>query len=443
MSATTPRLAWTAACVAAIVAAIVAPLGVALAVDPFPTPRPFWHEFSVAIGFLALTLSVLQFALISRMGGASRRFGADRLLALHRSAGVLTLVFIVGHPWLLTDVAWRAWWPWSASPALRPGAFALWAAVIVVVTSLLRRRLGLSYERWQMVHVAGATALVGGAALHIWRIGGYARTPAMRGTVAAAVAAFLWLLLRRRVVRPWRLAGRPWEITGNREIGGSTRLIALRPIGHAGLRFDAGQFAWLLTGRTPFWSQQHPLSIASAVTPDAGAPIEFAIKALGDWSSRTVPALSPGTRVWVDGPYGAFCPRADQGGRLVLIAGGIGIAPMRSILLTMHARGSTRPVTLIHAASTADRAVCLEELDGLRDGLALEIVRVFEHGAKDEQVESGLVTSELIRRRVPGDPAVHEYFVCGPVPMIDAVSRALRQIGVPARAIHSERFQMV
>jgi predicted ferric reductase len=58
-------------------------------------------------------------------------------------------------------------------------------------------------------------------------------------------------------------------------------------------------------------------------------------------------------------------------------------------------------------------------------------------------VEKGVVTADVLRRHLPREFAEYEYFVCGPVPMINSVERALTEIGVPARSVHTERFQMV
>src|SRR5690606_40162353 len=111
---------------------------------------------------------------------------------------------------------------------------------------------------------------------------------------------------------------------------GRSRLRRLRRVGHGGFLFGPGQSAWLATGRHPVWSAQHPISIASSAEPAPDGALEFGIKALGDWSGEVVPALGPGARVWVDGPFGAFTPEGRPAQGYVLIAGGIGISPMRS-----------------------------------------------------------------------------------------------------------------
>jgi predicted ferric reductase len=357
--------------------------------------------------------------------------------------GVASLLFVAAHPLLLarSGLDWRAWSPFGGP--IQMGALALWATAIIVVTSLVRRRLTLSYETWQIVHLAGAVVIVSGALVHVFEVGGYSSARPMQWMLIAYAGLFGALLVRYRLLRPLLLLRRPWEVVANQDAGGSTRLLRVRPVGHAGVSFDPGQFAWLITGSTPIWAQQHPLSIASSAEPRAGSSLEFAIKALGDWSSRTVPALAPGARVWVDGAFGAFTPDREPALGFVLIAGGIGIAPMRSMLLTMRDRDDARPVLLFYAAADFTRVAFRDEIDQLTRQLNLRVVYGLERPGPDWTGERGFITAETLGRHRPPHVRHYQYYVCGPVPMMDAMERILVQAGVPPGRVHTERFQMV
>ena len=252
-----------------------------------------------------------------------------------------------------------------------------------------------------------------------------------------------YALLRYRVIRPLVLWRRPWEVVENRDVGGSTRLLTVRPVGHSGFDFEAGQFSWLITGSSPLWSPQHPISMASTAERRADAAIEFAIKALGDWSGTVVPRLGAGARLWVDGGFGAFTPEGLPAQGYVLIAGGIGISPMRSILQTLRDREDVRPVVLFYAAHDWSRVSFREELDALARTLNLTVVYVFEQPGGDWQGERGYVTADVLRRHLPAQFRRFVYFVCGPVPMMDALETTLVEIGVPPAAVQTERFDMV
>ncbi len=427
----------------ALYAALVGlPLVLAWLTDPLEPPRPVLVDVGVGVGFVGLTLLLIQFALVSRLRPVSRPFGTDVLMQWHRGMGIASLVFVVAHP-VLAGASWQAWNPLSGPAAMQAGALALWATVVIVITSTARKRVRLSYESWQVIHLVAACVITVAALWHVFAIGLYSGAPAVRWLLVAYAAVFAVLVGRYRLVRPVELARRPWRIAANDDIGGSVRLVAVRPDGHAGFSFEPGQFAWLMTGSTPMFSAQHPLSIASSAVPDDGRTLEFAIKALGDWSAGTVPALEPGRRVWVDGPYGGFTPDPTSPAPLVLIAGGIGIAPARSILRTMKDRRDRRPVRLFYAASDWSRVVFRAELDTLADALALDVCYVFERPGPEWTGERGFITADVLTRHIGAGIAGCEYFVCGPIPMIDSLERILTGLRVPGARIHTERFQMV
>lgn len=422
---------------------ILAPLGVAALAGPTPTSRAFWTEVGVAVGFLAFPLMLAQLALVSRLATVSRPFGSDALMQWHRGMGLAALGFVVLHPLLLSSVPWSAWNPLAGPVVLRTGAVAFWATLLLVVMSVWRRRLRLSYEVWQVTHLALAGVVTTAALWHMFAVGFYSGTSAVRVVLLAYTALFGGLLVGYRLVRPLALRQRPWRIDANTDIGGSVRLLRVRPDGHHGLQFEAGQFGWLVTGSRPIASSQHPLSFASSATSAPDGTVEFAIKNLGDWSGQVVPTLAPGHRVWIDGPSGGFTPEITSPRGLVLIAGGIGIAPMRSVLLTLRDSGHRRPVWLFYAASNWSRVVFREELAALAHQTGVQVCHVFEHPDADWTGEQGRVTADLLSRHLPDDCRGFDYFICGPVAMMDAVETCLTDMGVPARQVHTERFQMV
>ena len=420
------------------------PLAVVGFVSADAGPRSFLAELAAAAGYVAFALYVLEFALVARIRWVCEPFGNDALALFHRQVGFVALGSTLAHVLLLAGpgaVRWSALSPFAGPWPMRFGALALFAALVLVVTSAARRGLALPYEPWRIAHRVLALAIVTGMLLHAFLAAPPERGPLVRAALLAYAALFLAILVHHRLVRPLWLLRRPWTVVENLDAGGSTRLLRLQPAGHAGFVFEAGQFAWLITGRSPFSIQQHPLSIASsAARPGA---LEFAVKALGDWSGTTVPALAPGARVWLDGPHGAFVPERAPASGFVLVAGGIGITPMRSVVLTLRDRDDRRPVLVLHAARNRARAVFQAELDALARSGAIQLVSVYEEGDARPEVERGLVTEALLRRHLPPGFERRAFFVCGPGPMMDAVEHALLRIGVARDRIHSERFDLV
>lgn len=426
-------------------AIVLLPLGMALVVRlSGGAPVPLLHGLAAATGLLAFSLLTMQFGLVARIKSAARPFGSDALALFHRLLGSAALGFIVAHAVFLiaSGLPLESLNPVSANVPMSLGATALWLTVLLIAASLWRRRLRLGYGLWQASHSLLAVLAVLAALGHAL---GVASTQQHRLLVAVLVAyavLFLALLLDYRVLRPLRLHRRPWVLVENRDEGASTRTLVLRPVGHDGLVFEPGQFAWLSTGGSAFGFDQHPLSFSGPAEP-ATAPLEFSIKALGDWSSRRVPLLAPGETVYVDGPYGAFTPDRVPAQSFVLVAGGVGITPMRSILLTLRARGDDRPVLLIHAAHDPGRAIFRCELAALADTMNLALIPVYESPPPDWHGESGVVTAELLRRHLPPRLAQVQFFVCGPPAMIDDVESALLGLGVRPEQVQTERFDLV
>jgi ferredoxin-NADP reductase len=127
----------------------------------------------------------------------------------------------------------------------------------------------------------------------------------------------------------------------------------------------------------------------------------------------------------------------------VFVAGGIGIAPIRSMLLTMRDREDARDAILFYAAHDASRLVFAGELDALAAVLRLRVVYVFEAPPPGWSGERGHITRELLRRHLPAQFRRYHYYVCGPVGMMDAVEASLTSLGVPSAAVETERFHMV
>jgi len=195
------------------------------------------------------------------------------------------------------------------------------------------------------------------------------------------------------------------------------------------LNVESGQFfLWRFVTRNGWW-QAHPYSISAAPNPNW---IRITAKEEGD-HNRGLAHLSPGTRVIAEGPYGAFTPRRKTQPAVLMIAGGIGITPLRALLETFAS--SPCDLILLYRASTPQDLVFQAELETLaqRRGVTVH----FLVGPRGQHPDP-LHPSELLR--VVPDVARREAFVCGPPEMITTVRHALHYAGVPRRHIHAEEF---
>ena len=167
------------------------------------------------------------------------------------------------------------------------------------------------------------------------------------------------------------------------------------------------------------------------------------IRELGDFT-RTAGLIEPGTRAYVDGPYGVFSPDRNEGPGFVLMGGGVGIAPLTGMLRTFADRDERRPCLLFHASRTLDDATFREELEGFGDRLSeFRLVQVVEEPPSSWPGERGRIDEALLLRHLPARYEHMHYFICGPGPMQDAMEDALAAIGVPGDRVHTERLNLV
>jgi ferredoxin-NADP reductase len=305
---------------------------------------------------------------------------------------------------------------------------------------IARRRLG--YEAWHLVHLTAYAAVVL-AIPHELSLGSdfaaSAWTRAYWWTLWLLVAgSVLWWRIALPVLRSARHGLRVHHVE---QEGDGVWSVIMRGRHLNRLPVRAGQFFnWRFVTPGLLFSA-HPWSLSAA--PD-GRSLRITVRGLGDHSSA-VRDLRPGTFVLAEGPYGAFTTRARVRRKVLLVAAGIGVTPVRSLLEELVTQGRAAPgdVTLLYRADDVDRLPLHAELDRLAASGGHRL-----HVLAGPPVPGSLLPAgaggtgsdaERLARLVPA-VADHEVFVCGPVPWMSLVHKAVRRAGVPATHIHDERF---
>lgn len=323
--------------------------------------------------------------------------------------------------------------PWSARFAI----VSIVALIALVVAALWRVRLKIGYEAWHLSHVILAVVAIAAGIAHMVGSGVYLVDPRKRALWIGLTIFWIGLLLYVRTVKPLFMLRRPYRVAEVRRERGDTSTLVMRPDGHPGFRFTPGQFGWLTLWGSPFKITGHPFSFSSSAEAADGR-VEMTIRNLGDFTS-TITKVSEGQRVYLDGPYDAFTI-GNPADMHVLIAGGIGVTPMMSMIRTLADRGDRRPVTLLYGSRDWESITFREELEALQARLNLTVVHVLANPPAGWTGERGFITADLFRRHLPLPYASHEYFICGPNVMMDAIERALGQMRVPLSKYHSERY---
>jgi predicted ferric reductase len=245
-------------------------------------------------------------------------------------------------------------------------------------------------------------------------------------------------LMHVYALKPYFQRRTPYRLAANERAADRMWRLVIEPIHGSAIAFAPGQFVWLNLGHSPFSLTEHPFSISSA--PADRPRLEFTVKESGDFTDR-IGRVPVGTTAYLDGPHGNFTLVGHETPQLVLLAGGVGFAPMMGILRQLRAEAWPRPITLIYGNRVESQILYREELEAMRQSLDINIHLVLSEPPKGWTGKIGELTPDVLRRCLETPDPKAMYLVCGPVPMMDAVERALVGFGIPEGHIVSERFK--
>lgn len=398
----------------------------------------------MVLGFAAASMMAIMFFLTARFKRASLPFGVDIIYYFHKQISLLLLLFILAHPLILIvnePVVVEMLKPNLLNRYMAAGIVSFVFVIFILVSSLWRKKLGIHYDNWRLVHIFLSASAFLLALVHIVGVSHYIATPEKRIVWGAIMGCWFLLLLYIRLVKPVSLLRKPYEVRQVISERGNSYTLVVAPVKHAGIRFLPGQFVWLTMWSSPFSIREHPFSIASSA--EHPEELRFTIKELGDFTRRVKDAPR-GLPIYIDGPYGAFSiDRHATAPGYVFIAGGIGIAPIMSMLRTLADRKDKRSHVLFFAGGNLERLTFYDELMELERRLSLQIVFVLEKPTPDWQGETGFLTGKMFKRHLADNKNELKYFICGPVPMIHLAEKELHRLGVPLHHLHSELFDFV
>lgn len=396
-------------------------------------------------GLLVGTGVLLQLVLVSRLPGLEPSVGCDRLYRWHRRLGFTIGSLFLAHPALVT-VGYarrhqlslsRQFMEFAADWPTRLAIAALIVIALMVASSipLIRRRL--TYETWHVSHLAVYVAL-GLASWHQANGAEIAGQPWWADYWIGLHLAVFGSLVVFRAGRPiFRGVRHRFRIDKIVSESGDVTSVYLTGRRIDRFTFRPGQYAnvvFLSKGR---WSP-HPFSFSAAPN---GQFLRVSIKAAGDFTNR-IRELAPGTLALLEGPLGAFTA-AEPRDKYLMVAGGIGITPIRALIESLAAAG--RDIVLLYSAKTANDLVFASELRALTARCHFILSRDTEcpKSTETDQTavghERGRIDLRMLARLVP-DVQDREVFICGPQSMMKAVATALGALHVTESSVHYEQF---
>jgi predicted ferric reductase len=393
------------------------------------------------MGLMCGYMCALLVALMARVPLLEKGLGSDRTARWHASAGRWTVGLLLGHIILITlgYAAQSRTGPVSELgtivldyPEMLKGTVgaAVLALVGFVSARAVRRRM--RYETWYYLHVLtyAAVFLAFGHQLALGAdfAGGAAARAAWYTLYLGVAALVLWF----RVLVPVRLNVRHRlrvEAVVREAPGVTSVWVSGRRLEALGA--EPGQFFRWRFLAPGMWGASHPYSLSAV---PRGGFLRITVKALGDHSA-SVAGLTRGTRVWAEGPYGALTAGLRRSRRVLLLAGGTGITPLRTLFETLPA--APGDLTLLYRARTAEELALRGELESIAAGRGARLVYVLN----DADGTRTDVTADGLRRMLP-DIAAHDVYLCGPHGLALASYDALREAGVPASRVHYESFEL-
>lgn len=410
--------------------------------DQLPAAGGLQVAIGQLAGLYAAYLALLQLVLMSRSPWLDQRFGMDRLAWAHRWLGFATVWLIVIHG-VFTVVGYalgdnaavldELWTILTTYAWVLPATIGAVLFVAIGISSMRAARARLSYESWFLIHLLAYAAIALGF-LHQLLVGAdFMHDPLARvyWTALYVIAAALIVVFRFGQPVVINLRHRFVVARVVREGQGLTSIyVAGRDLDRLPVR--SGQYCnfRFLVGRE--WWHAHPFSLSSAPN---GRWLRITVKALGD-GTRRLQSIPVGTRVLIEGPYGAMTGARRARRKVALIAGGIGIAPLRALLEALPARPGE--LILLYRARAERHVVFRDELELLARSRGVVVHYLIGRRGSQEMPRDPL-DADGLERLVP-DIAGRDVYVCGPVPMIERVVDSLTVVGVPPARIHTERF---
>ncbi|MGW0823950.1 ferredoxin reductase family protein [Streptomyces sp. NPDC002845] len=395
-------------------------------------------------GLLAGYLMALVVLQMARVPALERRVGSDRVARWHAMSGRYTICLVLAHIVLtMYGYAMQAGLGFGSIvqqtidsinqlPDMGKAAIGTGLLVFIALISMGPVRRKIPYDLWYHVHLLTYAATYLGFWHQLSTGNEFAVQPVAKTAWYALYGSVTALVVWYRILTPIRLNMRHRlrvEAVIEEAPGIVSVLMSGRKLHRMGA--EAGQFfRWRFLAPGMRFSS-HPYSLSAAPRPNM---LRITVKAIGDHSSA-LRDLEPGTRVWAEGPYGALTAGKRSRGKVLLVAGGVGITPMRALFETLP--GASGDLTLLYRANSTQDLALWNELAQIAEERGARLM----YAVNSPGGERPDISPESLRRKIP-DIDRHDVFMCGPPGFAQQVYEALRGAGVPARRIHHESFEM-
>ncbi len=390
-------------------------------------------------GIVATAAVLLELLVMSRAPFIERNFDLEEINEFHRYNGYTMTYALLVHIVALVAgygiVNHLGWWGqfWGFSSEFEDVLKAIIGSAVffaVAITSLHLMRKRLPYEIWYFMHILvyGGVLLAFGHQVHS---GSDLVTQKWMQVFWYGIYAVVFgLLAYYRFGRHLLLYFRHgFKVSHVVEEAPGIYSVYITGRAIRNYRYTAGQYAhWRFLDKD-LLLESHPFSFSSEPGTDM---VRFTFKASGDYTEQ-LQHVKPGTPVLIDGPRGSFTANRAATHNVLLVAGGIGVAPFIPTAKALLREGKN--VQILYSVNTRDDIVFKRDFALLKD-VAQERFGVTAHVSS----ERGRVSEATLSRYFEGNEDEVTVYLCGPDPMTSALKKMLPGLGVPNKHIVAERF---
>jgi predicted ferric reductase len=392
-------------------------------------------------GIIGAQLFAFALILSSRLRSLETMFGGlDKMYVIHHRVGVIGFSFLAVHPIILafqyvSDSVSEMAAFLSPFGNTMPITFGI-CAILTMLLLLFLTFYGsvFMYPTLKLAHRFLGLAFFLGF-LHIFFIPSSLSSDIILKVLLLTTALLsLIAFTYRTLLGKWLVKRYEYTVASVQDLGGQMTEINLVPSGEKKMYHMPGQFGMLSFSDVSsiVSDEEHPFTISSS---GLDGRLRFSIKGLGDYT-KAVSALAQGTHARIEGPFGEFSYVYGKP-QQIWVAGGIGVTPFVSMAEHMLLL-DTLPYTVDFFYSARSDA------DGVYKELFTKLAEkhssfTFHFMPSDTK---GYVTGELLVNEVH-DVSVRDIFICGPPPMMAALTGQLVGLHVASSSIHSERFALL
>lgn len=418
--------------------------------------NPGYYGFSgfvpMVLGAVAYTLLNAQLILGARPKWAERSFGLDRFYRFHSLMAMIAIALAFLHKLLEGRIFSESFQTRLGDMAIILFITAAVLALVFMADTLSRlfpplRQVRLFFIRLKIgkynvqiflhhVNVAAVVLIF----VHVM-LTYSAHDPLVAALYILYFGTAMGFYLYHKVIRRY-FGGKRFAVEQVVRESDTMTTLVLRPQSGIVFPYLPGQFGFLRVFQRGISGEEHPFSISSQ--PLDRERLSMTIKNLGDWTSA-VRKIEAGSKVALDAPYGRFSPPlfGCRDG-IVLIAGGVGITPMLSILRYYAQADRNQKIVLLWGVSRKDEFIRLPELRQIQSSMQ-HFAFVPVANDPDFDGRKGYITQQVIGQTLAGlgyEKEKLQYFFCGPAPMWTSIRESLKSMGIKSRMIHAERFSL-